>query len=370
MTTPRLEIRLDRLADNATTLIERLRSRGIAVCAVTKVALGSPEIAAALVAAGATSLGESRIRNVERLRRGGVDSPVMLVRAPLLSEIDRVVEFADLSCNTELVVLDRVAASARRQGRVHGIVLMVELGDLREGLMPGALHAVAQHVIDQPGLVLRGIGTNLACQNGVVPDGDNMGELSALADGIEQQCSVRLGIVSGGNSSNIAWALDPSSDIGRVNHLRLGESILLGTDPVGRSPIDGLHTDVFTVVAEVIESQVKPSQPWGSVSYTAFGDGVEPDASVHPMRRVIVALGQQDVDPTDLVPPPGYAILGASSDHLVLDVGDRYVPVGREIRFGVGYRALLRAMTSPDVERVICSATALVGIEGAPTPST
>ena len=359
MSTPRLEIRLDLLAHNADTLIARLRSRNVAVCAVTKVSLGSPEIAAVLVSAGAASLGESRIRNVEMLRRGGIDAPVMLVRSPLLSEVDRVVEFTDVSCNSELVMLDRLSEAAERQRRIHGIVLMVELGDLREGLMPGSLHAAAQRVIELPGLVLRGIGTNLACQNGVVPDAHNMGELSALADGVEQHCSVRLDIVSGGNSSNIAWALDPSSDLGRVNHLRLGESILLGTNPVGRSAIDGLHTDVFTMVAEVIESQVKPSQPWGSISYSAFGEGVRPDTSVRPMHRVIVALGQQDVDPTDLVPPPGFEILGASSDHLVLDAGDQVVAVGQELRFGLGYRALLRAMTSPFVEREIRPARTL-----------
>ena len=359
MSTPRLEIRLDLLTDNATSLIDRLRARGITVCAVTKVTLGSPEIAAALMAAGATSLGESRVRNVETLRRGGVDAPVLLVRSPLLSEVDRVVRVTDVSCNSELATLHRLSETAQRQRRIHGVVLMVELGDLREGLMPGSLHAAAQRVVDLPGLTLRGIGTNLACQNGVVPDVDNMGELSALADGVEQRCSVRLDIVSGGNSSNIGWALDPASDIGRVNHLRLGESILLGTDPVDRSAIEGLRPDVFTLVAEVIESQTKPSQPWGSISYTAFGDGVEPDASVRPMHRVIVALGEQDVDPTDLVPPAGFEILGASSDHLVLDAGDQVVSVGQELRFGIGYRALLRAMTSPFVTRDIRSAAVL-----------
>lgn len=368
MTTPRLEIRLDLLTHNATTLIQRLGLRGVSVCAVTKVTLGSPEIAAVLMAAGAASLGESRIRNVEALRRGGVDAPVMLVRAPLVSEVDRVIELTDLSCNTELSVLDRLSAAARRQGRVHGVVLMVELGDLREGLMPGSLHVAAQRAIELPGLVLRGIGTNLACQNGVVPDGANMGELSALAEGLEQHCSVVLDIVSGGNSANIAWALDRSSDLGRVNHLRLGESILLGTEPVGRSAIDGLHTDVFTMVAEVIESKTKPSQPWGSISYTAFGEGVQPDTSVRSMNRVIVALGEQDVDPTDLTPPPGFEILGASSDHLVLDAGGRIVPVGQELRFGLGYRALLRAMTSPSVERDMLTARTLA-VSGRPAGS-
>ena len=351
MSTPRLEVRLDLLAHNATALIERLRRRGIAVCAVTKVTLGAPEIARVFEDAGATALGESRVRNVDNLRHGVVSEPIMLVRSPLLSEVERVVALTDLSCNTEVAVLDHLSAAAERQGRLHGIVLMVELGDLREGIMPDALVDVALHVIDLPGLVLRGIGTNLACQNGVVPDADNMGVLSTLADEIEQRYSVELDIISGGNSSNIGWALDPATDLGRINHLRLGESLVLGTDPVDRTLIDGLHADVCTLVAEVIESQVKPSQPWGSISYTAFGDGLVPDPTSQPMRRVIVALGQQDIDPNDLVPPDGFHILGASSDHLVLDAGDRCVAVGDELRFGLGYRALLRAMTSPFVAR-------------------
>jgi predicted amino acid racemase len=355
MSTPRLEIRLDHLAHNATTLIDRLGRRGVAVCAVTKVVLGAPDVARVLLAAGASSLGESRLGNVDALRRGGVGESVMLIRSPLASEVDLVVELADVSCNTEIAILDRLSDAARQQDRTHGIVLMVELGDLREGIMPDDLVDVALHVLDLPGLVLQGIGTNLACQNGVVPDAENMGVLSALADDIEHKCSIELDIVSGGNSANIGWVLDPTTELGRINHLRLGESILLGTEPVGRTSIDGLYPDVFTVVAEVIESQRKPSQPWGHISYTAFGQGAEPDPSIRPMRRVIVALGEQDVDPNDLTPPPGFRILGASSDHLVLDAGTHTVIVGDELRFDVGYRALLRATTSPFVEQVFIS---------------
>ena len=67
------------------------------------------------------------------------------------------------------------------------------------------------------------------------------------------------------------------------------------------------------------------------------------------VRQGILALGRQDVDPDGLVPPPGVTVLGMSSDHLVVDLGDHDAAVGDEVVLGVGYGGLLRAMTSPFV---------------------
>ena len=53
----------------------------------------------------------------------------------------------------------------------------------------------------------------------------------------------------------------------------------------------------------------------------------------------------------------GVTILGASSDHLVLDTGAAPLPVGAEVTFGVDYSALVRAMTSPFVTKVFSSPT-------------
>jgi ornithine racemase len=232
----------------------------------------------------------------------------------------------------------------------HGIVLMVELGDLREGLMPDDVEGAARLVRDRPGLVLHGVGANLACQSGVGPDARNMAELTHLAGVAETVSGDRLAVVSGGGSSNLAWALS-GADVGRIDDLRLGEGILLGREPLHRQPIDRLHTDAFTLVGEVIEAKVKPSRPWGPVGETAFGRAARP-VDRGARCRVLVALGHQDTDPTGLTPPAGMTVLGASSDHLVLDPGDHHLEVGSEVRFGVGYGALVRAMSSPFVTRV------------------
>ena len=351
MTAPRLEIRLDRIGHNARNLVARLAPLGIAVCGVTKATLGAPEVARELLAAGVTSLGESRIECVEHLRAGGVRAPVLLVRSPMPSQVTRVVAGADDSCNSEPGVVELLSDAADRRHRRHGVLLMVELGDLREGLMPDDLHDAVRVVLGLPGVHLRGIGTNLACQSGVIPDAANMAELSALASSVETAFGIELELVSGGNSANLPWALDPGSDTGRVNHLRLGESVLLGLEPVGRTPIDGLHTDAISLVGEVIESKWKHAEPRGTRGQNAFG--IVDDRPVAPAwgHRVIVALGRQDVATDGLRAPTGFELLGASSDHLVLACTTDVPAVGSELRFGVDYGALLRAMSSPFVTR-------------------
>ncbi|MCX6398984.1 MAG: alanine/ornithine racemase family PLP-dependent enzyme [Propionibacteriales bacterium] len=350
MTAPRLEIALGRIEHNTRTLVDRLAPVGIRVTGVTKAALGSPGVGAAMLRGGAHGLGDSRVPNLARL--AGLDGATSrtLIRSPMLSQVDDVVSLATCSLNTEPAVLLALDAAAARAGRLHDVVLMVELGDLREGIPVDDVAEVVRGVLALPSLRLLGLGANLACQNGVVPDEQNMGVLSELVDTVETKYGVALTTVTGGNSANLDWAAS-AANVGRINDLRLGEAILLGVEPLHRTPIRGLHADAFTLFGEVIERRDKPRQPWGTRGQSAFGD--LPDrVGAGTVRQALVALGRQDADPDDVVPPAGITILGMSSDHLVLDLGDHRVEVGDEIAFGVGYSALVRAMTSPFVTAV------------------
>lgn len=354
MSTPRLEVDLTKVEANAGSLVQRLASRGIRVTGVTKAALGTPEVAAAFELAGVASLGDSRVQNLVRLRLGGSTLPMMLIRSPMLSEVEVVVGQAAISLNTEAVVLDALSAAACRLQVVHGVVLMVELGDLREGVPAAAVVDLARHTEGLDGVHLAGLGTNLACQSGIAPDQSKMDELSALVEEVEAALQRRIEVVSGGNSANLGWALT-TPDVGRVNELRLGESILLGSDPLHRTAIEGLHTDACVLVAELIEVQTKPAQPWGATGQPAFGDAPVRNG-LGARRQGIVAVGHQDVDPAGLTPPAGVVVIGASSDHLVLDLGDTELAVGDCVSFGVNYSALVRTMTSPFVEKQFIAA--------------
>ena len=349
MSAPRIEIDLDLVEHNTRVLVDRLAARDVRVLGVTKATLGSPGVAAAMLRGGAVGLGDSRVENLARLTDVDGAVPRTLIRSPMLSQAAHVVRTATASLNTEPAVIAALDAAATHAGVRHDVILMVELGDLREGIAVDDVAAAVQVVLESPSLRLRGLGANLACQNGVVPDDANMGVLHRLVDRTEAHHRLALDVVSSGNSANLDWALT-TTRLDRTNELRLGEAILLGTEPLRRAPIDGLSTKAFALVGEVIEVADKPARPWGDQAQAAYG---EPPARVGggSRRQAIVALGRQDVDLDGLLPPPGIVVLGMSSDHLVLDVGDHPITVGDELRFRLGYGALVRAMTSPFVAR-------------------
>jgi len=344
MLAPRLEIDLGKIQHNARTLVDRLAKRDISVTGVTKATLGSPEIAHAMLLAGVGGLGDSRIENIEAMRSSNVSARMSLIRSPMLSQAKRVVISADVSFNTELEVIRRLSLEAGELERTHAVVLMVELGDLREGIMPGDLMAAVSETLNLPNIVLEGIGTNLACRSGASPDDTNMAELSRLAILIETTFGISIEIVSGGNSANLEWVFS-SEHTGRVNNLRLGESILLGRETLHRDAIDGLHTDAIALVAEVVESKFKPTQPTGELAQNAFGECPE-FVDRGTVAQAILAIGVQDVDFGGLQRPKGVEILGGSGDHLVLTSAAGKLPVGAEMTFQLDYSALLRAMTS------------------------
>ena len=349
MFAPRLEIELDKITHNARQLRTFYGSKGIRVTAVTKGVCGSLAVARALLRGGIRSLGDARLANIQRMRAPGLDAQFVLIRSPMLSQVDQVVQWADVSLNTELSVIRRLGECATRRGIVHGVVLMVELGDLREGIMPADIGPIVDQVMDLEGVKLVGIGTNLACFGAIRPTQAKMQTLTAIANQIRQTYGIELEIVSGGNSANYQWFVS-TADVGLVNHLRIGESILLGCDPLTREPIPGLYADAFTLSAEVIECKTKPPKPYGVVAQDAFGHTPTFESNGYG-HRAILALGRQDVDVSAVRPRVDADVIGASSDHLILGLHGPDLAVGTQVQFDVQYSALLRAMTSPYVKK-------------------
>lgn len=356
MSAPRLEIDLHKIGHNARALVHLLSKKGISVSGVTKAMLGMPAFTTALRTAGVQILADSRLQNISTMRSAGTQSPIWLIRSPMIEEVAQVVEHVDISLNTELDVIAELSKAATAAKKTHGILLMVELGDLREGIMPADLEDIVGEVLQFPNIALMGLGTNLACRSGVSPDAKNMGELTKLANATEQKFAIELPIISGGNSSNLDSILS-GADVGRINNLRLGEAILLGCEPLHRQPLAGLHTDAFTLVAQTIESKLKPSQPWGTIAEAAFGaPKSDAPASLQAQGHIlqsILALGHMDTDPNGLTPISNVKILGSSSDHLFVETGDALLPIGSEVRFDLNYSALVRAMASPFIEKML-----------------
>jgi predicted amino acid racemase len=320
--------------------------------AVSKAVLGDPTIAQAMIQGGVEFIADSRLENIQRMRKSGVLAQFVLLRTAL-SQAELIVQWVDISLNSELATLKALSHYAEAKQRIHRVIIMVELGDLREGVCPCDLSSFFSEALTLSHLEIIGIGCNLACYGGVKPDAHNMHELSVQVDRLEHEFGLDLKIISGGNSANYDWytsksETDRTDD--RINNLRLGESILLGRETVHRASIPGLHTRAFQLFAEVIESKRKPSMPLGEICQDAFGNvPCFTDRGMH--QRSIVALGRQDVLVSGLSSRQAVTIIGASSDHLILDSGDRVLQIGEEVQFDLDYGALLAVMTSPFVRK-------------------
>ncbi|MEN8447508.1 MAG: alanine/ornithine racemase family PLP-dependent enzyme [Cyanobacteria bacterium J06555_13] len=343
---PRIEISLSKIQENARILCDFYGQKGISLMGVSKAVLGEPAIAQAMLAGGVQFIADSRLENIQKMRRAGISAQLVLLRtAP--SQAESIVKSVDISLNTELCTLEKLSYHAKAQGKIHQVIIMVELGDLREGVLPCDLIPFVRKTLALPNIQVTGIGCNLACYGGVKPNQKNMSMLSELVNIVQSELGIRLRVVSGGNSANYEWA-NSGQTSGEINNLRIGESILLGCETASRQIIPGLHTNTFQLIAEVIESKRKVSLPFGEICQDAFGN--TPKFQDRGIRaRSIIALGRQDVLTAGLKSEHRLEIIGSSSDHMILDSENYPLQIGDEVTFGLDYSGLLSAMTSPFV---------------------
>lgn len=324
---PRVVINLQKIQDNTRLAVDLCHKHGISLMGVTKACLGSPEVAGAIMAGGADLIGDSRIENLLRLRESGTNVHLVMLRLPMKSEAKAVVRLADASLNSSVDTIRRLSEAATKAGLRHGIILMVDTGDGREGMRAIDIGLAAEEVKSLPGLYLAGIGTNVACLTGSLPTLENLRILTGAARTVAESGNDQRFIISGGNSS--AWDLLQSGSLpNEVNELRLGEAILLGKETAGGKLIPGMHYDAFVIEAEIIESIL--SRP----------------------GHHLAAIGTQDIDSNALAPvDTSWRVMKASSDHLVLHKDNQRFLAGQTAAFIPGYTSLLRAMTSPFVEK-------------------
>lgn len=352
MKTPYISIDLSKIEQNARTVVEQCQIHGIQVVGVSKGVLGNENVVTSMKKGGISWVGDSRLLNIEYMREKGIEGPFLLMRSPHLSEIERVVAVADCSLNTEWEVLQSLSDAAVRMNRVHQVIVMVDMGDLREGILPEDVMAFMGAAIQLKGIKVVGMGMNLTDLNGTMPTVENNAAFLALVRAVEQEYGICLTYLSAGNSSSQQLLSDGGIPVG-INQFRVGEGILLGKETIQRKDWPGTHQDAFRLVAEVIECKRKPSVPTGELGQDAFGNTpVIEDKGVQ--LRAILNIGRQDIQPDGLIPEDtDITIIGATSDHLVVDCThtERPIKVGDFIGFQMTYGALLMAMTSPFVEK-------------------
>lgn len=353
---PQLIIDLKKLNENLNAIGKLSKAGHCSMMIVTKSFCADSKIVAEILKSDDVDyLADSRIKNIATYsdKAHMVGKETVLLRLPMHTEIEDVVRYADISLNSEIETLRLLDKEAGKQNKTHKIMLMVDLGDLREGMFfqdEEEIMAVCGEILKMRHTQLFGIGTNLTCYGAIIPKSENLGILAQLAARIEREFSIKLPMVSGGNSSSL-YLISKKELPAAINNLRLGESFILGNETAYTSRIEGTHNDAVTLRAQIIELKKKPSLPLGEVGVDAFGQvPVYEDRGI--ITRAILAVGKQDANPDGLIPvDPNVEILGGSSDHIIADVSKGQYKLGDTIDFLPDYGSFLKLFTSAYVSR-------------------
>lgn len=357
---PLLTIDRKALRSNMETVVGWCDKAGINVAGVFKGTNGMASVALDYESCGAKWIASSRLEQLRRAREAGVKIPLMMLRVPMISELGEMTELCGYSLQSRRETLDALEEVLSAKDMKHSVILMADLGDLREGVFDkDEFVRTAKYIEDElPHVHLAGIGTNLGCVGSVVPTKDKMEMLVEWAEAVEEAIGRPLEIVSGGATSSLMPVIDGVMPP-KVNHLRIGALVICGPledyrTCYGREEADVLSDEVFILEAEVIEAGVKPTHPIGELGVNAFGERAE-YVDRGDRRRVLLALGRADYgDIGDIVPMlEGAEVTMASGDHTVLDVENcsEELKVGDIVKFKLKYSAILRLTASENVHK-------------------
>ncbi|WP_375585384.1 alanine racemase [Cyclobacterium xiamenense] len=350
-----LNLYRDKLRGNFEFLRKEFEANGVSWGVVSKILCGNRMYIKELIDMGADEIHDSRISNLAKVKEINPKVQTVYIKPPSKRNLADMVRYADVSLNSELNTIRWISEEAVHQNKKHKIIIMVETGDLREGVMGDHLIDFYAKVFELPNLEIIGLGTNLNCLNGVMPSADKLIQLSLYKQIIELKFNKKIPWVSAGTSVTIPLMLHKQLPKG-VNHFRVGETLYFGVDLFEEKTIEGMNPDVFELFAEIIEMQEKPLLPTGTLASNPQGEIADIDESLYGKSsfRAILDLGLLDVDPKYLIADDGeFEILGASSDMLIINLGENPegYKVGDLVKFRLKYMGALAILNSSYIEK-------------------
>jgi predicted amino acid racemase len=353
----RLLINLEALKYNIAVINRWMDRHDSAWTVVTKVLCAHSDTIKALQHLGIRSMGDSRLDNLKAIERIIPDFEAWYLRVPDISSIPEVVRYSDVSLNSEISIIRQLNREAARQNKVHRIIIMIELGDLREGILPGSLVKFYEQVFDLSNIEVMGIGANIGCLAGVIPNVDQFMQLVLYRELLELKFKHKLPMISAGSTAVLPLVLDKKLPTA-INHFRIGEAIFLGTDLINGGTLPFLSNEVMLLEAEIAEIKEKGLVPLGETASVAPFETETEDESMPGQRgyRALISIGHLDTDIAGLTPVnQNYRIAGASSDITVVNIGSDAdgLKVGDTIKFKVNYSALLRLMNGKYIAKEV-----------------
>lgn len=350
-----IELYKDKLKQNYEYLDALFKERGKEWAVVTKMLCGNETYLKEVIKLGAKEVCDSRISNLKTVKQIDASVQTVYIKPPAKRSIDKIVKYADVSFNTEFATIQMLSDEAVRQKKKHKVIIMIELGDLREGIMGDHLIDFYDSIFKLPNIEISGIGTNLNCLNGVLPSQDKLIQLSLYQQLVEFKFNIDIPWVTGGTSVIIPLLTQHQVPDG-VNHFRVGETLFFGNNLITEKPIDGMVGSVIRLYTEIIEITEKPKVPIGYMAENPSGEVFElnEDDYGENMHRAILDIGLLDVSTDFLIPmDENISLVGASSDMLVIDISEskKNYKVGDLVAFELKYMGALALLSSDYIEK-------------------
>ena len=348
---------IKKLKSNFDYLNTLFKKNGIEWSVVSKLLSGNKIFLTELLKFDIKQVCDSRISNLKEIKSINPKIETIYIKPPAKRSISSVVKYADISMNTEFETIKLISKEAKKQNKIHKIIIMIELGELREGVLGEYLIDFYESVFKLENIQVVGIGTNLSCLYGVLPNHDKLIQLSLYEQLIEAKFNKQILYVSGGSSVTIPLIFQNLLPKG-INHFRVGETLFLGTDVYNNTKFKKMHSDVFSLYSEIIELIEKPVVPMGEMGTNVEGNSYEFDQTNigETSYRAIIDLGLLDVEVNHLeFVDKSLKLAGASSDMIVIDLNknkNKY-KVGDLVEFKLDYMGILRIMNSKYIEKRI-----------------
>ncbi|MGA4514639.1 alanine racemase [Staphylococcus caledonicus] len=319
-----IDINLSKIVYNAEMLRSLLEEQDIQLTPVVKCVAGDTQIIETLIQLGFNHFADSRLENINSNTSEKIN--YLLLRPTAKGQYEELIQTVKISMQTEIETIRQLNEMASRLNDKHQVMLMIDWKDGREGILTYDVLEYIREIIAMKHIQLVGVAFNFMCFKSMAPTEDDIYAMNQFVGAIENELGFRLKMISGGNSSMLPQLM--YNDLGRINELRIGETLFRGIDTTTLQPMPRLYQDAITLEAEIIE--IKPRVIGTNQCYL----------------QAILDIGYIDIYIEKIIPiNDKVKIIGATSDHLMVDLDNQdFYQVGDTMQFSLEYEALSQVM--------------------------
>ncbi|HOV14047.1 MAG TPA: alanine racemase [Spirochaetota bacterium] len=271
----------------------------------------------------------------------------------LLTKLSDVFEELE-NCNSifvsDLKILE--AVSQLKKSKDIEIILSLELGDLRDGINPDNLNNFMKNALKIDNINIRGIGTNLGCLAGKLPDEKTFNILTDCYYNIKTKLGFEFKKISIGGTVFYDF-IEQQKIPKEINQIRIGEAIYFGYNMSYKKNIESLRQDTFVFSSEIIEIYDKRVDN-SERGFNAFGEKSNIKKS-GIRKRAVLDFGKLIAEKCSIFPIDNNIFIdGQTHNHTVIDISDsnKKYNVGDNIDFTINYNSAATIFLSDVVKTV------------------